>query len=784
MIAQTISHYRIVEQIGGGGMGVVYRAIDVKLDRPVALKFLPESMASDHAALERFQREARAASALNHPNICTALPFWGSTSAAIFDAILHKSPVPPSRLNPELPSELERIVHKALEKDRRLRYQHASDLRADLQRLKRDTDSNAPPTKSGSVSSSTPVLAAGSGSGRTAPPAEARPSQVADRSGSSTVVEVARQNKGKLVAVALVILALVAAAAYGIRALLRSSNAAPFQNFTITQLTSNGKVTAAAISPESKYLLSVVAEERGQSVWLRNLPTLSDTQVIAPADLDYYSVAFSPDSNYVYVVQAADSTSVAYNLLRAPLFGGVPQVIVRNIDSNPSFSPDGSRIVFLRLNVPAIGKIQILTVRSDGTEEKVSRTSDLNGMTSISWSPDGARFAELDNTQTDALSKILMDPIKGGNVETLIRMQDKILANALWLRSGHGLVTRYTERISPIARAQIGYVSYPGGEFTTITRDTNDYKSLSLSGDGKTIATVQQKTAANLFLLPAAGFTGSAPRAAAAQNHNSFAFGWQNNGGLFFDDGSNLLRVARDGSGRTTVLSEPDEQILRPMACPGTRFVTFVRTGNQQNGQVNVWRANDDGTNLSQLTTSGVDIAPVCSSDGKWVYYNHSENTDVIMRVPVAGGPAEKVPGTDIPGMLTATPQFDVSPDQKLLAMLMINVDPNDPKKRIALVPLNAGPQPEMRWLVPDTRISSNPIFTPDGKALVYPVRQNGVDNLWQQPLDGRSGRQITNFDSDTIRIAQYSPDGKTLGVLQVHAESDVVLLRDASTSR
>ena len=102
--------------------------------------------------------------------------------------------------------------------------------------------------------------------------------------------------------------------------------------------------------------------------------------------------------------------------------------------------------------------------------------------------------------------------MKGGNVETLVRMQDKILADTLWLPSGRGLVTRYTERISPIARAQIGYISYPGGEFTTITRDTNDYKSLSLSGDGKTIATVQQKTAANLFLLPAAGFTGSPPQ--------------------------------------------------------------------------------------------------------------------------------------------------------------------------------------------------------------------------------------------------------------------------------
>ncbi len=203
-------------------------------------------------------------------------------------------------------------------------------------------------------------------------------------------------------------------------------------------------------------------------------------------------------------------------------------------------------------------------------------------------------------------------------------------------------------------------------------------------------------------------------------------------------------------------MSEPEEQNVRPTRCPGTRFVTFVRTDWQQNGQANVWRANDDGTDLSQLTTSGVDIAPVCSPDGKWVYYNHSESSDIIMRVPVAGGPAEKVPGTDIPGMLTATPQFDVSPDQKLLAMLMINVDPNDSKKRITLVPLNVGPHPEVRWLDPDTRISSNPIFTPDGKELLYPVRQNGVDNLWQQPLGGGPPSQNSRISIPT-RFASRS---------------------------
>jgi eukaryotic-like serine/threonine-protein kinase len=923
LIGRVVSHYRIVEKLGGGGMGVVYKAEDVKLGRFVALKFLPDDVAKDPQALSRFQREAKAASALNHPNICTiyeiddqggeafiamefldgqtlkhritagpvpldellevgiqtanaldaahakgivhrdikpanifctrsgqtkvldfglakilsprrvlpgatasalptvtaeealsspgsamgtvlymspeqamgeeldgrtdlfsfgavlyematgALPFAGATSAAIFDAILHKAPAQPTRLNPILPGELERIIQKALEKDQRLRYQHASDLRADLQRLKRDTDSG----RTASGQSQRDAL-----TGSVAPAADSSASRASE---SSAVVEAAKQHKFGVAAVAIIVLVLIAAAGYGLYSFLSAKAHRPFENFAITQITNNGKTIAAAISPDAKYLLSVLDENGKQSLWLRHVPTNSDTQVIAPADAIYQNLAFSPNGDYIYFLRAADKVGESHDLLRAPVLGGTPQVIVRNIDTRVSFAPDGQRFAFVRGMYPDAGKFELRTASADGTNELKFADGPVDALPSaVAWSPDGRQIASATVGTDGALGVIEIQDVPSGKVKTLSRFNSLQVNDLAWLPDARGLIVTYQQNASFAARSQVAFVSEPAGQLRPITRDTNNYQTLSLSADGRTIATVQQRLTQTFYVLPASGFSGGAPNPAPAQVQQAFFFDWAGDGTLYFDNVEALLRISADGANKTTLLSDRAAQILQPTSCQNGRYIVFNWASHSAGNKVNIWRVNADGSNPKQLTDGLQDIQPACSPDGKWVFYDDVQDIQ-IKRVSMDGGTPEIVPGTTVPGGFYHY-GLTIAPDGKVLAFLTTGGESlilHQIDHQIALVPLDAGPQPLTRMLNPDPRVADAPQFTPDGKAVIYPIREAGTDNLWLQPLDGSRGHQITQFKSDGISSFRFSPDGKNIGLLHSHTESDVVLLRDESSA-
>ena len=184
----------------------------------------------------------------------------------------------------------------------------------------------------------------------------------------------------------------------------------------------------------------------------------------------------------------------------------------------------------------------------------------------------------------------------------------------------------------------------------------------------------------------------------------------------------------------------------------------------------NIWRM-DTGSNFKQITNGKLDTNPVCSKDGKWVFFMEHGGERKLAKVPIDGGASQVISESPVSGA------FDVSPDGKLAAFPTLEHS-GEHKEMLAVVETEGG---KAAKLLEFERSRFGLLhFSRDGKGVIYPVRDNGDDNLWLQPLDGSKGKQITDFTSEHIFDFHWSFDGKQLALVRGHTDADVVLIRDA----
>ena len=851
MIGQTISHYRIVEKLGGGGMGVVYQAEDTELGRFVALKVLPDDVAKDPQALERFRREARAASALNHPNICTIyeigkngeqsflvmefldgmtlkhriggrpmetetilslgieiadaldaahaagiihrdikpanifvtkrghpkildfglakvtrpigepggdsqslgqttvtleehltspgaavgtvaymspeqvrakeldartdlfsfgavlyematgqLPFRGESSGVIFKAILDGTPTPAVRLNPDIPPKLEEIIGKSLEKDRTLRYQHASEIRTDLQRLKRDSDSGR--------------LSTASDSRKIAPSQKWRWARNLTYAGGVCV--------GLL----------------GLLLLLRwwkGSTAVPMQRLTVHQVTHNppeNRTFGSALSSDGK--LMAFGDTRG--LHLTNIVSGETHDVALPEVLrkGVWDVAWFPDGQTLLVTKFASDEG--YSVWLTSIFGGTPRKLWDHSYA-AAVSPTGTELAHVS------GRGHEIWISGPNGENARKLREDQDGTyAALAWSPSGQRLAYLKGTDKGAA--IYTVPVAAGPPrpvvsESSLLFPDPIYSTMVWFHDNRLAFVRsependlgnlYTVPVDPNTGETLG----------TMSKVTNWYGEgtmwPSINADSSRLSVVKVRYWEDVYLLDLERKESQAPTAKLLTTSRAV-----DSPSGFTRDGSGIL-FSSSRNGRNQVFRQQLEQ---------DSAVPLVQGTDDQQG--------------AQL-----------SPDGKWILYwstphgtASSSSTKQLMRYPASGGTPEEVmkaPKDDAVAFEcpnTAAASCILSrPDDGQLAFYQL-----DPVRGLGRQ-VGAFPAGSADWAV-----------SPDGMWIVISNSKALPRQLLLMKL-GNSTRQIVRIPSWRVWDAVWAADGHSLFALGVRALDNFILRID-----
>jgi serine/threonine protein kinase len=852
----NVDGYEVLGLLGAGGMGEVYRARDPVLKRDVAIKVLPPFVARDPDRLWRFEQEAQAAAALNHPNILAIyrfgvfegtpylvsellvgetlrqqlrhgpIPlrraidlgvqiahglaaahdkgivhrdlkpenlfvtkegrikildfglakltqpqaekeesaptqayetdpgsrmgtagymspemvrgklvdhradifafgavlyemlagkraFQHSTSAETMTAILHEEPPAISQIARNAPPGLQRVVHRCLEKSAERRFQSSSDLAFALEAL----------SESGI---SSPAAIQG-------PEQRRRRKALAWWIGSAAIV----------------------AASIATYYFVADRAPTPFAHYSLQRVIDSKHVGSIAISPDGIYLAAVLNDANGaQSLLLHHIPTNSQRTIVQDPAYKYDRVTFSPDGSYIYFrIDALGSPKPnRWDEYRIPVLGGQLTRVIAGVDFPLTFLEGGQRVCFYRRDLAA-GSYQFLSANADGSDQQVLANGKKPFPLLTVCSPSG-KFAVLE----DALGNLESLDFGSGSTRTVASNAavGGYLNDMRWMPNGKGLFTTEWEQVDV---APVSFLSYPSGKMRQLTNDLNVYSGISLTADGKTIATTQNNLNARFAELPLGGSLEE------DQTGELVWFTWLDNDTIVANGAGNL-RVINLRKHETTAVNVKNGFLFgQPSSCGRD---TLALVGAALQGDIrHVYTLHLDGSGLTQVTKGPMDSFPECTADGEWLFYADAaeEKNSFLMRQSLRGGAPEKVAQGRI--------WFDVSSDGKLLATAA--VDKGAPLQIVSLDSLRTIRSFATRDFDDFKRFA----FSADDKSIFYVTEKGSDATIWRQPLETATPVKVASLPGRMVNWIRPSPDGKKLGLILEAPTSEAVLLHD-----